>query len=261
MLAIAFDGWFQCRLATDPDAFDERRGQQGWTFAMPGEPDLDRVIRFGSPVAPRSRGPTVGVVVRQVSTSSGIVAGHPLIGAPVELLDEPVFEGRNGLIATSANEPIAPFRMRIAVAGLELIATDPIDLHNPDEVFRRQPVDFDGNSAEVREATAIPDAAAYRQQRRAALAADLITETDTTKKAALQGRIDELQRGGIRITALGFKLSYEFELRGPNSWSDPGLVLGSAPATAAVWKTSYWMGGWDADALCGFVRGQFQVAN
>jgi hypothetical protein len=261
MLAIAFDGWFQCRLATDPDAFDDGRGQQGWTFAMAGEPDLDRVIRFRDPVVPRSRGPTVGVVVREVSTNSGIAAGHPLIGAPVELLDDPVFEGRNGLIATSANEPIAPFSMRIAAAGLELVGTDPIDLNHPDEVFRRQPIDFDGNSNEVRQATAIPDAAAYRQQRRAALAADLTTETDSTKKAALQGRIDELQRGGIRITALGFKLSYGFELRGPNTWSDPGQVLGSRPAPAAVWKTSFWMGGWDADVLCGFVRGEFHVAD
>lgn len=45
-VSIPFRGWFQARLATDPDDFDEPRGQNGWTFAFEGEPDLDRIIRL-----------------------------------------------------------------------------------------------------------------------------------------------------------------------------------------------------------------------
>ena len=46
MIALAFDGWAECRLATDPDPSDEPRGVSGWTFAVAGEPDLDRIIRL-----------------------------------------------------------------------------------------------------------------------------------------------------------------------------------------------------------------------
>ena len=46
MLDIQFEGYFQCRFATDPDPSDERRGVSGPTFAAPGEPDLERTIRF-----------------------------------------------------------------------------------------------------------------------------------------------------------------------------------------------------------------------
>jgi hypothetical protein len=35
-VSIPFRGWFQARLATDPDDFDEPRGQNGWTFAFEG---------------------------------------------------------------------------------------------------------------------------------------------------------------------------------------------------------------------------------
>src|SRR5512133_460655 len=54
MLSLHFAGWFQCRLATDPDPADEPRGVSGFTFAYPGEPDLDRVIRFARPEAQRA---------------------------------------------------------------------------------------------------------------------------------------------------------------------------------------------------------------
>jgi hypothetical protein len=65
MFVLEFAGWFYCRLATDPDAFDDPRGQGGWTFAMPGEPDLDRKSRCQWPcrsTAPRNHenGPPAG---------------------------------------------------------------------------------------------------------------------------------------------------------------------------------------------------------
>src|SRR5579859_3431489 len=107
MWTLDFDGWFQCRLATDADPFDEKRGVDGWNFAFAGEPDLDRIIRFQTPVAQRSHGPAVGVRVQAVSSNGQGVAGHALIGAAVDLIDGPVFEGRDGLISTSAKEPIA----------------------------------------------------------------------------------------------------------------------------------------------------------
>src|SRR5688500_5259039 len=37
---LTFRGWFQARLPTDPDPFDEPRGISGYAWALPGEPDL-----------------------------------------------------------------------------------------------------------------------------------------------------------------------------------------------------------------------------
>ena len=48
MLTLRFSGWVSCRLATDPDPFDDPRGNlSGFRqLAYAGEPDLDRTIRF-----------------------------------------------------------------------------------------------------------------------------------------------------------------------------------------------------------------------
>src|ERR1044072_8233073 len=117
---IAFKGWFQARFATDPDLFTHPRGQSGWTFAFAGEPDFDRVIRLNNPVAPRSRGPNVGVRVTGVVVDGAAVPGHPLLGAPVELLNGPKFEGHNGAIARPGQEPVFPFNLKIAAGGVSL---------------------------------------------------------------------------------------------------------------------------------------------
>ena len=258
MFTLEFSGWFQCRLATDPDAFDDPLGQGGWTFAMPGEPDLDRLIRFHDPVAPRSHGPLVGVTVRMVRVGGTPTPGHPLTGTAVRFADTALFDGRNGEIATAAQEPIIPFRVSVEEAGVRVIGFDPIDLSSPAEIARRQPIDFEGNSAEVRLATGIPNAGTYRQTRRSQLQSDLASENDPVRQAALQKRIAELGQSGIRLSSLGFKLSYQFALRGPNLWEDPNQLLGSASANPA-WEVNFWMGGWDADALSAFVHGTLSV--
>ena len=63
---LKFNGWFQCRLATDPDPTDEPRGVSGYVRAVAGEPDLDRILRLQPPVVQRSYCPQVGVKVRAV---------------------------------------------------------------------------------------------------------------------------------------------------------------------------------------------------
>ena len=45
-IILHFSGWAQGRIPTDPDPSFEPRGVSGYTFALPGEPDLDRVIYF-----------------------------------------------------------------------------------------------------------------------------------------------------------------------------------------------------------------------
>jgi hypothetical protein len=263
MLAIEFEGWFQCRLATDPDPWDERRGVSGWTFVYPGEPDLDRIIRFQSPVAPKSHGPGVGVRVTKVMTDGGAVTGHPLIGAEVNLLDSPVFEGRNGIIAESAKEPVVPFNIEIKGASLTLRRSDPIDLSSRVELRRRQPVGLERNSRTAAQATGIADYLQYRMQRKSDLEADLLSETDPLKRFALGERIDRLSQSDlsedIATFSLGFLVAYRFTLRGNSAVEDPGGELGGSVGVAAEWPIEFWMGAWDADALCGFTRGTLRI--
>ena len=90
-LTLNFEGWFQMRMATDPDPTDEKRGVSGYTFALAGEPDLDAKVhmqpdepgvwqrKFGPgdddgpnlPVGAQSKyGPRVGVTVTSASLLS-----------------------------------------------------------------------------------------------------------------------------------------------------------------------------------------------
>lgn len=199
------------------------------------------------------------VRVTTVRVGSSVVGAHPLFGTPVEILDGAVFEGRNGDIATSAQEPIVPFTIQLQAGKTLIVARDPIDLTDPGEIARRQPIDFLGNSPQVAAATGITDRALYRQLRRNLLQTDLASETDPIHRAALEKRIDELAKGSILVTSLGFQLTYEYDLRGLNEWTDPDNEIGFTPSSSAVWSIRFWMGGWDADALCGYVLGTMRI--
>ena len=269
MLTLNFEGWFQCRLATDPDPSDEPRGVSGWTFALAGEEDLDRIIRLKEPVSPRSRGPEVDVSVRAVSVDGYQVTEHPLVGAPVELLDEPKFEGRNGIVAEDATEFIHPFHLRVMRGDVTLRRRDVLDPRNqvakiyevdPAVLRRRQPVEGEApEPAEIADATGILDYLGYRRRRRERLEADLKETDDPITHAALEKRIEELQQGGIRVGILGSGLFYRFAIRGPAEVVDEQGVLGGTVATAPPWPIEFWVGGWDADALCGYMRGTLRV--
>lgn len=45
-MSVDFSGWYQVRLATGGDPYNDPRGVSGWQFALAGEPDMDRVLRF-----------------------------------------------------------------------------------------------------------------------------------------------------------------------------------------------------------------------
>ena len=45
-LDLGFEGYFMCRLTTDPDPTDEKRGVSGYTLALATEDDLDNWIQL-----------------------------------------------------------------------------------------------------------------------------------------------------------------------------------------------------------------------
>lgn len=269
-LVLSFEGFVQIRLATDPDPCDEPRGISGWTFAVAGEPDMDRqiVLQEDDPrrVA-RQPGPTVGVTVRKVTVNGREAATHPLLGARVEMLDSPRFEGRNWIIADDGNEPIDPFHVKISSGQLVLEKEDqitdakgkvvPFFRADPELIQRRKPVGL-VDSKEVLAAIGVKDPRKWRQARQQQLQAMLPSATGTAR-TALEKRIRDLSIGGPAIGTVGFGMQYQFPMQGPGTVSDPTNALGSKVDAKADWPVQVWVGGWDADALCAYMRGSLTI--
>ena len=137
---------------------------------------------------------------------------------------------------------------------------------DPSVLKRRQPVEDEVvESAEVADATGIMDHMGYRRERKKDLE-DALEETgDAVIRAALQKRIDDLdesldpKKRDIRVGILGASLIYKFAIRGPAEVVDEGDALGGLVGTSPPWPIEFWVGGWDADALCGYMRGRLQV--
>lgn len=276
MLDIHFDGWFQCRLATNPDPTDEPRGISGHTFALAGEPDLDRVIRFQDPVAPRSHGPEVGVTVTSVQLDGTELSDHALLGASVDLMDDAKFESRNKLLGDDRGGAgiIHPFRLRISCPTVSLERRDMLDPADPDvplhrmppsALTRRGPISPNGfvfDPETVARVTGIADGAAFRAARRSALEADLPEATDATERAALGKRIFELSiddPNNIRTQFMHVTQTWQFAINGPALVSDKGGAIGLPIDVDQEWPVELWMGAWDADALCGYVQGVLRL--
>ena len=169
MLTINFEGYFQMRMATDPDPSDEPRGLSGYTFALPGEPDFDRVLHF-QPDEPRAVqrvygppgaiGPQIGVTV--TAAHQGDTPRPDLVGAKVSFPGAELIE-RNGVLIREDFFVIDPLRVQIRQRGV--LVLDREDILNPEnpglpliqtgsaELLRRQPKGFKSNSWEVVRAT------------------------------------------------------------------------------------------------------------
>jgi len=144
--AVRFAGRFQCRLATDPDPYDHPWGErssfgvyavEGPDPSRPDEPPLDRIVRFHDAVALRPFCGPVGVAIVAVEAAVGgsplrFTRGDPIIGQPVRLGPNCVFDSRNRTFAPDGFEPIANFSLEVGsvLSGASAAAVprpDPID--------------------------------------------------------------------------------------------------------------------------------------
>jgi hypothetical protein len=252
MLWLKFGGWFQCRLPTDPDPTDEPRGVSGYVVALAGEPDLDRIIRLQSPVVERRYCPTIGVSVQGVFQEAGASARHPLLGATVELLDNPKFEGRNGIIAEAGFEPVVPFHLRISKGAFSLQRRHQ-DKEVPPYVELRGS-GINASPAAIAEATGIWDLGQHWTDRRAKLTSDIAASGDPTFVAAARRRLQTL--GNLRLSGFfGARMQYSFPLAGASAISDPENYLSSPIDADNPWPVEFWFGGWDPDCLSGYMQG------
>ncbi|HEY0378751.1 MAG TPA: hypothetical protein VGC87_17680 [Pyrinomonadaceae bacterium] len=290
MLRLEFEGFFQMRMATDPDPTDEKRGVSGYTFALAGEPDFDAKLHFQPDepgvcereFGPTSKGPKVGVTVRRATRDGKAVPS--LVGARVAFVNAQIIE-HNGLLVRNDLFIIDPLRVRVSKGKTVLLERD--DWLNPADpkmpqweatspmIVRRQPKRFVTNSAEAAAATGLPDAANKtliddRLRRRESLEALLRKTKSPARKAALETRIEQLaiveqwwnlSQGSFSerpIDRRAYTLALQLE-----GWDIAinGQVykdkLGGD--RTRPWPLRFWLGGWDGDALCAYVRGSWEI--
>ena len=265
MLELYFDGWFQCRLARDPDPSDEKRGISGASFATVYEPDLDRIIRLNDAVASRAlylpeghEVPPVGVSVKSVYIDGQKIATHALLGARVDLVDDPVFQSLNGVFSSPGGEIIDPFHISVSRDDLRLSRKDLWDPTHPDLTMydlpldsplldRRRPLSQESNSIDVREATGIFNPTGYKKKRTRDLEAAIEEKRRArSAAAAADSAALDLQIAGLqqRLAALTIpaELSLLFESQIPLEaaealdarQSQPEILLSQLPVAGPL---------------------------
>lgn len=237
-LDINFDGYFMCRLATDPDPTNEERGMSGYTMALANEDPLDQVIRLqASPewLKRNARPPllnmdiSVGVSVKSALFNGVSYEGASnVIGAKVYLdgvdfpLPGPTFESRNSTVGSDDTFAfvVNPFNLRIEQesTGVKLTATDYVDpndpalalwqVNDPAIYSRRLPNCATIGDTEVEEALNVFDAYGYFRDRRRYLD-KLIRDTsamrDNTTSKPERDQLDaQIQSYKSRIYQLEF---------------------------------------------------------
>jgi hypothetical protein len=312
ILQLNFEGYFQMRMATDPDPTDELRGVSGYTFALAGEPDLDAKVHlqpdepgvwqrsFGvdtlgqTPSRPaplpvplpgqsNAECPRVGVTVR--SATIGNTSRDDLVGAKIAFLGAQILE-HNGILIRNDYFFIDPLRVRVYHEADQPIVerndwVNPADPNMPlweatsPMLVRRQPTTMQSNSPMVAAATGLPNASNQtlidnRLRRRDQLVALLAVTEDPTERAALETRIEQLaiveqwwnlsvgtfenrpiDRRAHQLTLLfdGWNISVQGQVFADHLGADP----------TQPWPLAFWMGGWDGDALTGYVSGTWQI--
>jgi hypothetical protein len=269
-LILEFEGWCSLRLPTDPDPSDEPRGVSGYTFAFAGEPDFDRVLNLQPREAAqyRSHGPELGVTVRRALRTDGTEVAA-LQGARVDLLGSPIIENRNWTLTLPGFEPIVPFHLRIeGTEGAALERTAPLNPADPTQPLWQVPqtlLEAQGaqgmeyEPATIGDATGAWDPHGAVQARLAALQSDLGHEADPTARTALEGRIAELTFAVAnpqdrRVLVRNFVERFGFAMTGPATAAQAGGL-----STTLPWRVDFWLGGWDPDVLCLYMKGALNV--
>jgi hypothetical protein len=292
-LSINFEGWCQIRLPTNPDPPDEPRGVSGYTFALAGEHDLDRVIRFHDAVDQRTHAETPNVRVRSVTIGGKEWENAPILDGPVNLLNEdgeppkcpvdpkgPKFEERNYILTLPGDQPIDPFYIQVLSKDgqIELARRQVLDERGDpkrpiweierDRLKKFGQISFIMDSGDVAEATGIlgrEGRIAFRKKRRDALAGELkrAKEDGSEEKiAALEKRLrefDDYDPDDRRTVALGACETRNFELSGKDPRVRGETLLGGIVDREQDWLTEFWFGGWDCDGLVCYVKGMLAV--
>lgn len=207
-----------------------------------------------------------------------------LVGTKIAFVDARIVE-HNGILIRNDYFLINPFRVRLT--GDEQALLERVDWLNPDDpdmpendatstmLQRRQPKTFTNNSQVVADATGLESPAnvaliANRLERRRNLQALLKITKDPVQRAALESRIFQLE-----IVEQWWNLSQGTPGNRPidrrarqlalllDGWN---IDMNGAIASNVLgaderypWNIAFWMGGWDGDALCAYVKGTWTI--
>ncbi len=280
---LAFNGWAQCRMATDPDPSNDPRGVSGYSFAVAGEPDLDQIIYFQnkSGVIQRSFCPEVGIKVRsgfeyhtqgeggeeQFVRKDAVVKGHPLYQAKVDLLENPIFDSRNGTVIFNGFGIINPFIFSIeGKDGVTIKRRFYADPDNEQDDMQKYPIDVltpytmntvVPNSPNFIQLSSVLQRSAFRNERLENLTKELASCKDPVQIAALNKRITELKINdptNRRTNQIGTKVLLSYPLNAKSA-----SYKGKKVKPSQNWNLEMWMGGWDADSLCFWIEGNIQI--
>jgi hypothetical protein len=269
LVVLSFTGFMQVRLATNPDPTDEPRGVSGYTFALPGEPDLDRILRTSNPISPRTHAPPIGMHVTRVAIDGTPVAMHPLLGATFDLLGASKFESVNEVMMEQGTEALEPFDVQLAKGAFRLQRRCYLDPSQPDLTVytaprallepRRAAASFSNDM--LLEIFGTDDPRVPRAKKRALLQHDLAGTTDPETRAALERRISELSVTDLqdrRCYSMQFIERRHYDLNGPTALVDPDGWLEGLD-TGVTFACDIAMGAWDSDALSFYATGTLSL--
>ena len=248
-LEIQFEGYFACRIATDPDPSNEARGMSGYTMALPRETRLDQIFRLQVDAAylqQNARPPLpamdVTIGVRVTAARYGGVPYGPaeaaLVGGTVELTgadgafaDGPVFESRNNIVGNDDAMAfvIAPFNLVVRGPGATLTATDYLDPNDPSKqtwqfdtpegYARRLSTCQITGDPEVAQAVNVYDSYGYFRDRRTYLeraigrAQARLPDADPKERARLQAEIEGYRTRIFQLERWGDRIISKIQTR------------------------------------------------
>jgi hypothetical protein len=297
LLQLGFEGYFMCRIATDPDPTNEERGVSGYTMALVDEPPLDQVIRLQPDAVTaslrdpgRKMGIRIGVKVKSVLFDGApyLPGQEALEGAAVSLegrnepFDGPTFDSRNNIVGSDDTMAfvVNPFQLVVRAPGLTIRATDylnPADpeqriweIEDPNTYVRRFPT-LNSASTEVESILRVFDQFTYFNDRVRWLREEIARlegqrrkgREDPRLEARIQGlrtRIYQIEFWGNRVfNKLAFQLTYAFRVNGPQAVEDRRNLLRGKADAVHPWPVSFWFGGWDGDLLVGYMQGTLGI--
>jgi hypothetical protein len=294
LLELQYEGYFMCRLATDPDPTNEERGVSGYTLALAGEPPLDQVIRLQEDdVSRRLRPPADRMGIRiTVTVRNVLYDGKPfpeaqalLEGAQVRLdgktppFDGPIYDSRNNIVGSDDNMMfvVNPFEMVIEKPGVHIRCTDHLNPADPSQpiwkiedpsIYTRRFPTFNGSSSAVMSAMRVFDQFTYFNDRLRFLRTEkeryereLGGSTNPERRAWLELEIQKLH---TRIYTIEFwgdrffsKMAYQltYNFRVNGEQTFQVDGLKGTADTSHPWLANFWFGGWDGDLLVGYMQG------
>jgi hypothetical protein len=192
-----------------------------------------------------------------VECSDGRLDVSGLVGADVDLADQPVFEGRNHLIAQDGAEPIWPLHPVVTGAGWQLGRpfTDTPDPDHPARTAFPPSAASQATAEDLLRRFGVPlaaDAPAFVNDSRRMLQAAADASSDPVEKDSL------LRQAQLLVIVAAQWMQWRADLTGTPLIAAPGHGADELDPRAA-WKVELLSTGFCSDSMCALVTGYLHL--